>query len=78
MLRDDVVVAVAAGQFHIWTAERVDDTLELLTGVPAGDPDDAGVYPVGCLHRLVADRLARYAQELRTLSGDEDKSQTIR
>ncbi|HLK48811.1 MAG TPA: ATP-binding protein [Bryobacteraceae bacterium] len=67
MLRDDVVGAVAEGKFHIWTAELVDDALELLTGVPAGEPDASGVYPVGTLHRLVADRLAHYAEELRAV-----------
>jgi predicted ATP-dependent protease len=45
MLRDDVVTAVAAGQFHIWLAEEVDDALEMLTGVPAGRADATGLYP---------------------------------
>jgi predicted ATP-dependent protease len=72
MLRDDVVTAVAAGQFHIWLAEEVDDALEMLTGVPAGQADATGLYPAGGLHRLVADRLAHYAEELRAL-GDEVK-----
>jgi predicted ATP-dependent protease len=72
MLRDDVVTAVAAGQFHIWLAEEVDDALEMLTGVPAGRADATGLYPTGGLHRLVVDRLAHYAEELRAL-GDEVK-----
>ena len=67
MLRDDVVEAVAAGRFHVWLAEEVDDALDLLTGVSAGQLDAAGAYPVGSLHRLVADRLAHYAEELRAL-----------
>ncbi|HZU76278.1 MAG TPA: ATP-binding protein, partial [Dehalococcoidia bacterium] len=32
MLRDEVVEAVASGLFHVWTVERVDDAVELLTG----------------------------------------------
>jgi predicted ATP-dependent protease len=36
MLRDDLVEAVAAGQFHIWAAAEVDEAVELLTNVPAG------------------------------------------
>src|SRR5579864_8987325 len=35
MLRDDVVEAVCAGQFHIWMAETVDEALQLLTGLQA-------------------------------------------
>jgi predicted ATP-dependent protease len=73
-LRDDVVEAVAAGQFRIWVAEEVDDALELLTGVSAGQPDSAGVYPAGSLHRRVADRFVKYAEELRALAGEEKKA----
>ncbi|UCG26495.1 MAG: hypothetical protein JSW55_11485 [Chloroflexota bacterium] len=35
MLRVAVVEAVAAGQFHIWAVETVDEGIEILTGVPA-------------------------------------------
>jgi predicted ATP-dependent protease len=38
MLRDDVVAAVAAGRFAVRAVETLDDALEALTGVPAGDP----------------------------------------
>jgi predicted ATP-dependent protease len=38
MLRDDVVAAVAAGRFALRAVTTVDDALELLTGLPAGDP----------------------------------------
>ena len=39
MLREDVVKAAEAGQFHIWPIETVDQALSLLTGLPAGQPD---------------------------------------
>jgi predicted ATP-dependent protease len=39
MLRDDVIDAVAAGRFAIHAVRGVDDALELMTGLPAGDPD---------------------------------------
>ena len=77
MLRDDVVAAVTAGQFHIWLAEEVDDALEMLTGVPAGQADATGLYPTGGLHRLVADRLAHYAEELRALGGEVKRQQLV-
>ena len=71
MLRDDLLEAVAAGEFHIWVAEDVDDALELLTGVPAGQLDPAGAYPAGSLHRRVADRLVKFSEEIRVLGGEE-------
>jgi predicted ATP-dependent protease len=38
MLRDDVVEAVRAGRFAVHAVRTVDDALELLTGMPAGEP----------------------------------------
>ncbi len=38
MLRDDVVAAVAAGKFHVHAISHVDEAIELLSGMPAGDP----------------------------------------
>ena len=46
MLRDDVVAAVAAGRFSVHAVRTIDDALEVLTGLSAGDPaiaDDATV-----------------------------------
>jgi len=35
MLKQDVVEAVEAGQFHVWAVRTIDDGLALLTGIPA-------------------------------------------
>ena len=37
MLRDDVVAGCAEGRFHVHVVERVQEALELLTGMPAGE-----------------------------------------
>ncbi|MEZ5100891.1 MAG: ATP-binding protein [Thermoleophilia bacterium] len=65
MLRDDVVAAVERGDFHVWAVSRVDEGIELLTGVPAGEPDEAGAYPEGTIHARVAARLAALAEAAR-------------
>lgn len=57
-LREDVVQAVADGKFHLWTAARIEEGLEILTGVAAGVADADGVYPPGTIFRRVADALA--------------------
>lgn len=57
MLRRDVVQAVEEGVFHIYAAEIVDEVMELLTGVPAGKPDDNGKYPDQSINARVIDRL---------------------
>ncbi len=72
MLRDDVVEAVAAGQFHVWPVRTVDEGIALLTGVEAGTRDAEGAYPPDSvngrvdrkLHEL-ADKLQRFGQPPR-------------
>ena len=53
MLREDVVDAVRAGQFHIWPVSTINEGIELLMGRPAGEPDDNGEYPEGTVHYTV-------------------------
>jgi lon-related putative ATP-dependent protease len=62
MLRDDVVDAVRAGQFNIWTAETVDEALQLLTG----EPPDA-------VHDAVLAKLDEYAKTIKALAAEEKK-----
>lgn len=52
LLNDEVCQAVADGQFHIWPVKTVQEGIEILTGVRAGD---AGAY--GTVYGRVAQRL---------------------
>ena len=47
MLRDDVVEAVAEGKFHIWPVRTIDEGIEILTGVPAGERGEEGALSRG-------------------------------
>jgi predicted ATP-dependent protease len=58
MLRQDVVEACAAGSFHIWAVADVDQAIELLTGIPAGEADEEGRVPEGTMNFLVGAQLA--------------------
>src|ERR1035437_571834 len=64
MLRGDVVQAVRDGKFSIHAVEHVDQAIELLTGVAAGEPDVAGNWPGASVNGRVARRL-RALSELR-------------
>lgn len=65
MLRREVREAVEAGEFHIYPIEHVDQGIELLTGVPAGELDDEGNYPEGTINRRIVDRLETIAKTQR-------------
>jgi lon-related putative ATP-dependent protease len=68
MLDEAVAEAVRAGMFHVWAIRTIEEGLELLTGRPAGERGDDGQYPAGSVHRLVADRLRHYAEQLRSFA----------
>jgi len=74
MLRPDVVEACAKGDFHIYAVETIDQGIELLTGIPAGELDDNGDYPSGSINRRVAAKLASFTRRLRSLSQDSSGS----
>jgi len=65
MLREDVVVAVEQGQFHVWSVSAVDEGIELLTGVPAGERGPDGQFPDGTVNALVDQRLREMATALQ-------------
>jgi lon-related putative ATP-dependent protease len=66
MLRGDVVAAVEAGRFQIHAIEDVDEAVELLTGVPAGERDADGRFADGSVNALVEARLVAFAERARS------------
>lgn len=64
LLRPDVVEAVRQGRFHVWTVSHVDQVLELLCGIRAGDIDKEQTG-----HWYVDQRLREMADMLRDHKG---------
>ncbi len=65
MVKDEVVKAVEAGDFHIYAINHVDEGIELLTGMPAGDMDDEGIFPEGSINFIAAEKLDELAETWR-------------
>ncbi|MGA2320523.1 MAG: ATP-binding protein [Solirubrobacteraceae bacterium] len=65
MLDEPVVTAVRDGRFHVWAVESVDQGIELLTSISAGERGADGEYPEGTLHGRVRDRLRAMALAAR-------------
>ncbi len=73
MLHERVVTAVSAGKFHIWPVKTLDEGIELLMGVPAGERQKDGSYPKGTVHYAVQARLLQLAEDLNNFGENEDK-----
>jgi lon-related putative ATP-dependent protease len=70
MLRNDVVEAVENEVFSIYPVETIDQGIELLTGLPAGEPDDEGRYPADGINARVFEGLAELARRRKAFSGN--------
>jgi len=66
MLRQDVVDAVRHRQFNIYAVETVDQGMELLTGVPAGEREPDGKFSEGSINARVEARLITFAEKRLT------------
>ena len=65
MLHARVVDAVAEGKFHIHAVETIDEGIEILTGMPAGQRDAGGAFPEGSINQRVEARLRELADQRR-------------
>jgi predicted ATP-dependent protease len=63
MLRQDVIDCVREGTFHIYPVETIDQGIELLTGLEAGEPDQSGKYPEDSVNGKVFAVLAEMADK---------------
>ena len=73
-LRHDVVEAVEAGQFTIYGVDTIEEAVELLTGVPAGERGLDGQYAPDTVFGRAAQRLAELAEAIAEWSESETKS----
>jgi len=73
MLRRDVVEAVKDGKFSIYAIERVEEGLEILTGMPAGEMLEDGSYPEGTINHLVMKRLTEISEALKEKKEEKEE-----
>src|SRR4029079_15442628 len=65
MLREDVVEAVKHGQFAIYPMAPIDEGMEVLTGVKAGERGREGRFAAGTINRLLEDKVRQFAERSR-------------
>ncbi len=72
MLKTEVIKAVERGQFTIWKVDRIDQGIEILTGVEAGKLQEDGSWTPGSVNDRVNKRLIEMA-EIAIQFGKNDK-----
>jgi len=70
ILRSDVVEAVAQKKFHIYPMRTVDEGLEILTGMRAGEVGEEGTA-----NQAVSGRLREFAVRLKEFSGGNHRQE---
>jgi len=65
MLKEEVVEAIKEGKFHVWPVKTIEEGIEVLTGVPAGELETDGTYPEGTINRIVQERLDEMAELIK-------------
>lgn len=75
MLEEEVVEAVREGKFHIYAVSAVDQAMEILTGLPAGEKKPDGTFEKGTLNYLVDEKLAKTVELLRSFEAKEKEEE---
>jgi len=65
MLKEELVEDIKEGRFHIWPVKDIDDGIEVLTGVKAGERKPDGTYDEGTIHFLVQRQLIEMAEHIK-------------
>jgi lon-related putative ATP-dependent protease len=65
MLKEEIVDAVKAGKFHIYSAKTIDEGIEVLTGVKAGEKRQDGTFEDETVNYRVDKHLREMAEKMK-------------
>ena len=71
MLKEEMVEAAKAGKFRIYPVNTIDEGIEVLTGIKAGERQADGTFEKGTVNYLVDKRLREMAETLREYQAPE-------
>jgi predicted ATP-dependent protease len=72
MMEDEVVQPAKSGNFHIYTVATIDEGLDVLTGVAAGERHEDGSFPACTVYHAVESQLAEFRKKARDHAGFDD------
>ena len=75
MLKESVVEAIRQGKFHLWPVRTIDEGIEVLTGVKAGERMPDGSFEPQTVNARVDQRLSEMAEALQRFGKEEGHKQ---
>ena len=78
MLKDEVINAVIEGKFHIYSVSKVEEAIEILTGIKAGSLQKNGSWEPNTIFGVVEKELKLMRKRLRPASEKKDVKKTKR
>jgi lon-related putative ATP-dependent protease len=78
MLKPEVIEAVKHGRFHVYAVETIDQGIEILTGIPAGEPDGKGNYADDTVNGRVVRRLRELVDIYQNFKADKNSREKER
>ena len=75
MLKEEVVEAVKSGNFHSYPVSTIDEGIEALTRLKAGQRLEDGSFEPDSINDRVQKRLTTLAERLRDFTKGEEKPQ---
>ncbi|MBI5420179.1 MAG: AAA family ATPase [Deltaproteobacteria bacterium] len=73
MLKKSVLDAVRDGKFRVYAIDHVEEGIEVLMGIPAGERGPDGAWPEGTLSRIVEDRLTALREAVKKEENEKNK-----
>ncbi len=78
MLREDIIKAVEEGEFSIYAIERVEEGIEILTGVKAGKRNNKGEYEENSVFDLVEKKIKELYAKSKAVKPNNNNNTTIK
>lgn len=72
LLKEEVVSAVLMNRFSVWAIASIDQGIELLTGLPAGERQEDGSWSVGSINAMVDERLRTMYEAFNRAGGRKE------
>jgi predicted ATP-dependent protease len=73
MLKEEIVEAVKAGRFHLYSVKTIDEGIEVLTGIKADKRKQDGTFDENTVNYWVDKRLREMAERLKEFPTTEEK-----